>query len=150
MKVSIGADHGGYLYKEYLKKSLPEVDWVDVGAKEQDLEDDYTDFSFAIAENVSQNKTPRGIMICRTGVGACITMNKVLGVRAGVLENENGVILARHKNDINCLCFGADNITKEEALKITKLFLTENFDGGRHARRVGKIAEFEERNYGRK
>lgn len=150
MKVSIGADHGGFLYKEYLKKQLPDVEWVDVGAISQDPEDDYTDFSFKVAENVSQNKTFRGILICRTGVGACIAMNKVFGVRAGVLENENAVILARHKNDINCLCFGADNISKEEAVKITKLFLSEGFDGGRHARRVGKIIDFEEKNYGRK
>lgn len=150
MKVSIGADHGGFLYKEYLKENCPDVEWVDVGAKTEEKEDDYTDFSFAIAENVSKNKTEKGVMICRTGVGACIAMNKVKGVRAGVLENKNAVILARHKNDINCLCFGADNISKEEALKIFRLFLTEGFDGGRHARRVNKISEYEEKIYGTK
>lgn len=150
MIIAIGADHGGFLYKEYIKENLEGVDFLDVGAETLNGEDDYTDFSFAVAEAVKSGKANLGIMICRTGVGAVIAMNKICGVRAGVCESENSVLLARHKNDINCLSFGADNITKEEALKISKLFITEQFEGGRHLRRVNKIMQYEENCYGRK
>jgi len=89
MIIAIGADHGGYLYKEYIKENLNGVDFLDVGAKTLNGEDDYTDFSFAVAEAVNSGLADLGIMICRTGVGAVIAMNKVYGIRAGVCESKN-------------------------------------------------------------
>lgn len=145
MNIAIGSDHGGFFYKEYIKENLKNVNFVDVGALNQDSEDDYTDFSFAVAESVKNKSADLGIMICRTGVGAVIAMNKVFGIRAGVCESENAVTLARHKNNINCLSFGADNISKEEALKICEIFIREPFDGGRHLRRINKILSYEEK-----
>lgn len=146
MVIAIGADHGGYKYKELIKEEFKElVTIIDVGATTLDPKDDYTTFSFKVGEEVASGKADYGIMICRTGVGAVIALNKIKGIRAGVLETEEGVLLARKKNNINVLSFGADNITSLEALKITKLFLTTKFDGGRHKKRLQDIADYEEK-----
>ena len=107
IKVAIGCDHGGYEYKNYLIKSVDGVEFVDVGSFELNPDDDYTEFAFKVAEEVSNNNVDRGILICRTGVGASIAMNKVKGVLAGLCEGIEDVKLARKKNNINCLTFGA-------------------------------------------
>ena len=143
IKVAIGCDHGGYEYKNYLIKSVDGVEFVDVGSFELNPDDDYTEFSFKVAEEVSNNNVDRGILICRTGVGASIAMNKVKGVLAGLCEGIEDVKLARKKNNINCLTFGADNISKEEAVKIVKAFIKTEFEGGRHKRRVDSILAYE-------
>ena len=143
MIIAIGADHGGYEYKEFIKKNVANCTFVDVGAKELNSSDDYTEFSFSVAEKVKEGQADLGIMICRTGVGAVVAMNKVPTIRAGVLETTKGVILARSKNNINCLSFGADNISKRKAKKIVELFMSTPFSGGRHERRVNQIADYE-------
>ena len=143
IKVAIGCDHGGYEYKNYLIKSVDGVEFVDVGSFEFNPDDDYTEFSFKVAEEVSKGTADRGILICRTGVGASIAMNKVKGVLAGLCEGIEDVKLARKKNNINCLTFGADNISKEEAVKIVKAFIETEFEGGRHKRRVDSILAYE-------
>lgn len=143
IKVAIGCDHGGYEYKNYLIKSVDGVEFVDVGSFELNPDDDYTEFSFKVAEEVSKGMVDRGILICRTGVGASIAMNKVKGVLAGLCEGIEDVKLARKKNNINCLTFGADNISKEEAVKIVKAFIKTEFEGGRHKRRVDSILAYE-------
>ena len=84
-------------------------------------------------------------MVCRTGVGAVIAMNKVKGVLAGLCEGVEDVVIARHKNNVNCLAFGADNISKTMAVKIVKSFIEEPFEGGRHKRRVDKILGYEKK-----
>ena len=147
MIIAIGADHGGFSYKEKIKEYFSDIKFVDVGAKKLDPKDDYTTFSFKVGESVKENKADLGIMICRTGVGAVIALNKIKGIRAGVLESEEGVILARKKNNINVLSFGADNITEEEAIKIVKLFISTEFEGGRHKKRLEDIKKYEEQNF---
>ena len=149
MVVAIGADHGGYEYKEYIKSYFKDIEFIDVGAKRCDPEDDYTVFSFKVAEQVQNCKADKGIMICRTGVGAVIAMNKVKGIRAGVLETTKGVVLARKKNNINCLSFGADNIDKTLAVKIVELFLSTEFEGGRHQRCIDQITQYEGKRNGK-
>lgn len=147
MKISIGADHGGFLYKEYIKKILAsKYNILDRGAFIHESNDNYTDFAFRVAEDVASKKADLGIMICRTAVGASIAMNKVKGIRAGLCESVKSAKLARQKNDINILTFGADNISKSRAIKIIEKFLTTNFDGGRHAIRVNTITEYEGKN----
>jgi ribose 5-phosphate isomerase B len=146
MKIAIGSDHGGFEYKKYLMEKVKGIEFVDVGAYELNPEDDYTDFSFKIAEMVSSGEVERGIMICRTGVGAIIAMNKVKGVLAGLCEGVPDVALAREKNNINCLSFGADNISKAKAKAITEAFILTSFEGGRHERRVNKILAYEKQN----
>lgn len=149
MVVAIGADHGGFEYKEYIKKQFSDIEFIDVGAKTFNADDDYTVFSFKVAEEVQKCNADKGIMICRTGVGAVIAMNKVKGIRAGVLETTKGVVLARKKNNINCLSFGADNIDKKTACKIVNLFLFTEFDGGRHQRRIDQIVQYEGKKNGK-
>lgn len=143
MKIAIGADHGGFDYKQYLIQEIKGVQFVDVGAYEQAGEDDYPDYSIKIAEMVASGDADYGIMICRTGVGAIIAMNKVKGILAGLCEGAADVILARKKNNINCLSFGADNVTKEDAIAIVNAFIATEFEGGRHLRRVSKILAYE-------
>lgn len=145
MKIAIGADHGGFDYKQYIMQEISGVEFIDVGAYAKDQEDDYPDFSFKIAEMVASGVVQYGVMICRTGVGAIIAMNKVKGIFAGLCESVNDVILARKKNNINCLSFGADNVTKEDAVSIINTFITTEFEGGRHLRRVNKILAYEKK-----
>ena len=144
MKIAIGADHGGFAYKEEIKKYFSgEHEFIDVGASSLDPKDDYTKFSFLVGEEVANKEAEYGIMICRTGVGAVIALNKIKGIRAGVLETENGAKLARAKNNINVLSFGADNVSLNEAINIIKVFLSTKFDGGRHKKRLEDIAKYE-------
>lgn len=144
MVISIGADHGGYKLKEKIKKVFGgEHKFVDVGAKKLDPKDSYVGYSLSVGEMVQNGTADYGIMICRTGVGAVIALNKLVGIRAGVLESTQGVTLARKKNNINCLSFGADNVTEEEAIKIVELFLSTEFEGGRHKLRLEEISDYE-------
>lgn len=147
MKISIGADHGGFYYKEYIKKTLASrYNILDKGAFIYDCKDNYTEFAFKVAEDVATKKADVGIMICRTAVGASIAMNKVKGVSAGLCESVKSAKLAREKNNINIVTFGADNISKSRAIKIIEKFLTTNFEGGRHATRVNAITNYEGKN----
>ncbi len=143
IKVAIGSDHGGFEYKKHIIENVKGIDFVDVGSYTLNPEDDYTEFAFKIAEEVSSGNASRGILICRTGVGASIAMNKVKGVLAGLCEGVKDVQLARKKNNINCLTFGADNISKKEAVKIVNAFIEAEFEGGRHKRRVDSILAYE-------
>ena len=143
IKVAIGCDHGGYEYKNYIIENVKGVSFTDVGSFALNPEDDYTEFSFKVAEAVSNGSVDRGILICRTGVGASIAMNKVKGVLAGLCEGVNDVKLARKKNNINCLTFGADNISKEDAVQIVNAYVETEFEGGRHKRRVDSILAYE-------
>lgn len=144
MKIAIGADHGGFLYKEKIKEVFgSKHEFIDVGAFEMNSQDDYTTFSFLVGEKVSSGEADFGVMICRTGVGAVIALNKINGIRAGVLETLDGVYLARKKNNINVLSFGADNVKIKKAIKIVELFLTTDFEGGRHKKRLEDIAKYE-------
>lgn len=143
MVVSIGADHGGFLQKEYLKTKFPNIKFNDVGAFEMDEADDYTKFSFAVAEEVASGRADFGIMICRTGVGAVIAMNKVFGIRAGLCERVEDCETARRKNNINILSYGADNVCRKRAVKIVEKFISTDFDGGRHKRRMDAIFAYE-------
>lgn len=147
MKVSIGADHGGVVYKEKIKSHFGNrVDFVDVGSYEINKEDNYAKIALRVGEKVASGEVEYGIMICRTGVGAGIALNKIKGIRAGVLENKRGVYLARSKNNINALSFGADNISVRRAIKIVEIFLNTPFSGGRHEARLKVIADYEQNN----
>lgn len=146
MIVAIGADHGGFNHKEAIKKNFSNsIKFIDVGAKALDLNDDYPEFSFKVAELVKSGQADFGIMLCRTGAGAVIAMNKVLGIRAGVFETIKGAKLARSKNNANILSFGADNVTVEKSFKLVETFLTTEFSGGRHQRRLEVIADYEQK-----
>ncbi|MBW2990943.1 ribose 5-phosphate isomerase B [Candidatus Woesearchaeota archaeon] len=142
-KVILAADHGGYELKEKLKEVLEEneIPYDDISF-EFERDDDYPDHAFKAATKVAKEKA-RGVLICATGIGMCISANKVKGARAAMAYDEKTARLSRQHNDTNILCLGASITDEETAKKILKAWLTTRFLEGRHARRVDKIKEFE-------
>jgi glycine hydroxymethyltransferase len=138
---ALGADHGGFELKEALKQYLQArgVTVVDFGAKSKDPADDYPDFAQPAAQAVADGRAELGLLCCTSGVGICITANKVAGVRAGVAEDENDASLMRRHNDANVLCLSGKKTSTELAKKILAAFIAGKFEGGRHERRVRKM-----------
>lgn len=144
MKIAIGADHAGFSLKEKLRLKLAgeghEV--VDYGTT-SDASCDYPDFAQPVAREVAQGRSDRGILVCSTGVGMLMAANKVDGVRAAPAQNEDEVHLTREHNDANVLTLGARYLDENQALNLIHVFLDTAFAGGRHARRVAKVAQLE-------
>jgi RpiB/LacA/LacB family sugar-phosphate isomerase len=138
--VAIGADHAGYDLKEALKKFLLQrsLSVADFGTSSRDSTD-YPDFAQAVGQSVANRKAQFGILICTTGVGMSIAANKVSGVRAALVSDEETAALARQHNNANVLCLAARNIPPDAIPKIVETFLTTRFEGGRHERRVSKM-----------
>ena len=128
---ALGADHGGFELKEALKQYLHSrgLTFLDFGAKAQDPQDDYPDFAKPAAMAVGDGRAEFGLLVCTSGVGICITANKVVGVRAGVAEDEHGAALMRQHNDVNVLCLSGKKTTLETAKKIVDAFLHAKFEG---------------------
>ena len=147
MIISIGADHGGVLYKKQIidKFSKEGIKFIDVGSYEIDPLDNYAEISVRVGEKVQSGEAQFGIMICRTGVGAVVMLNKMKGIRAGVLEDANSAYLGRAKNDLNVLSFGADNISIRKAYQVVDKFVSTKFEGGRHIARLGVVTDYEEK-----
>ena len=144
MKISIACDHGGYDLKESLKKWLTENNYevIDYGTNSKDS-CDYPDFGRLAAEAVRDKKVDRGIVICTTGIGMSIVANKVKGIRCALVSNTEGASLTRRHNDSNVLALGAKYTNFELAKEITNIWLSTEFEGGRHQRRVDKIMDIE-------
>ncbi len=142
--VAIGSDHGGYELKELIKPDLSAMGFevVDVGTTSKEAVD-YPDFAHAVANLVSSGKAWRGIVIDGAGIGSCIVANKLPGVRAGMAYDYSSAINSREHNDTNVLTLGAGLIGVNLAKQIVKTWLTTDFGGGRHAKRVEKIAAIE-------
>jgi ribose 5-phosphate isomerase B len=101
---------------------------------------DYPDFAIAVARDVAGGAAERGVVVCTTGIGVSIAANKVHGVRAAICFNEDGAEFCRRHNNANVIAFGQKYITPYMANKLLAIFLATPFDGGRHERRVDKIA----------
>jgi ribose 5-phosphate isomerase B len=142
--VALGADHGGYLLKEALKKHLESQGYtvIDCGTHSTDAVD-YPDFARAVAVLVGQGKAWRGIMIDGAGIGSSMAANKVPGVRASLCYDHATARNAREHNDANVLTLGAGLIGEGLAKQIADTWLTTTFGGGRHARRVEKLMRIE-------
>ncbi|HMD89566.1 MAG TPA: ribose 5-phosphate isomerase B [Anaerolineaceae bacterium] len=147
--VAIGADHGGFSLKESLKLFLIEIgyDVVDCGTFDKNPVD-YPDFAFAVARSVVDGKAWRGIMIDGAGIGSCITANKVPGIRAAMCHDYATAVNSREHNNANMLTLGAGLIGENLAQQIVKTWLSTEFLGGRHARRVDKIQAIEKQYLG--
>jgi ribose 5-phosphate isomerase B len=139
--VALGADHGGFALKETLKAHLEAQGYtvIDCGTHSQDSVD-YPDFARAVAELVSRGKAWRGVMVDGAGIGSCMVANKLPGVRASMCYDHASANNAREHNDANMLTLGAGLIGEALAKQITDVWLSTPFAGGRHARRVDKIA----------
>lgn len=139
--LAIGCDHAGYDLKEYLKEKLQSLDYLvdDFGTYSNESVD-YPDIIHPLASAVNQHIKDIGIIICGTGIGASMVANKYPGVRAALCWKPEIAVLARKHNDANILALPGRFISHEEAWEVVKIFLTTPFEGGRHGRRVNKIA----------
>ena len=144
MKISIGSDHGAFAMKEHLKQYLTEQGHqvVDCGTYSTDS-CDYADFAKAAAQLVASGDCDRGIVMCTTGVGISIAANKVRGIRCALRSEPYSAEMTRRHNDANMLAMGGALIGPNMADRIVDVFLNTEFEGGRHARRVGKIMAIE-------
>lgn len=144
MRVAVGCDHRAVAYKKIVKRVVREMggEAVDFGAH-SDESVDYPDYALAVARSVASGEADRGALICSTGIGMSIAANKVKGVRAAVVHDERTAELSRTHNDANVLCVGATVVDEDTLEKIVRVWLTAEFEGGRHARRVRKIMEAE-------
>ena len=146
MRIALGADHAGFALKEQLRRRLAgeghEV--VDFGTDSGDS-CDYPDFAQPVAREVAEGRADRGILVCSTGIGMAMAANKVAGVRAAPAQSDDEVRLTREHNDANVLTLGARYLDEQRASGLVELFLGAGFLGGRHARRVAKIAQLETR-----
>jgi ribose 5-phosphate isomerase B len=140
MKIAVASDHAGYRLKEHLKARLEELghEVVDFGAESEESSD-YADFGRPASEAVAQGEMELGVLCCGTGQGMTMTANKVRGVRAALCGEPFSARMARAHNDANVLVMGGRLVGEGLADEILREFLVTEFEGGRHARRVGKI-----------
>jgi ribose 5-phosphate isomerase B len=147
MRIGIASDHGGFRLKEEMKAYLAEsgMEPVDFGvSKEESV--DYPDFGAALAEKVSRGELDRGVLLCGTGIGMSIVANKFPGVRATLANDLFSARLSREHNDSNILVLGGRVVGIDLARAIVKAWLETPFAGGRHQRRLDKIAALEKTN----
>ena len=138
--IAVGSDHAGYDYKEQLIFLEGKgFSFTDFGTHSKDSVD-YPDFAHPVASAVEKGEAAFGILICGSANGVAITANKHQGVRAAICWGEEIAKLAREHNDANIICIPARFVREGDAEKMLALFMTTDFEGGRHAKRVSKIA----------
>lgn len=140
MKIAIGSDHAGFVYKEQIKNFLKENGHqvYDFGTDSEESVD-YPDFIRPVAEAVAEGKYERGIVLGGSGNGEAIVANKVSGIRCALCWDGKTARLAREHNDANIVALGQRTISLETALEIVDIWLKTQFTGGRHERRIKKI-----------
>jgi ribose 5-phosphate isomerase B len=145
MKIALGADHAGFELKNKIVQYLAQkgITVNDRGTNSPDSVD-YPDYAQAVGEEVAGKRADRGILVCGSGLGMAMAANKVSGIRAANARDENEAQLTREHNDANVLTLGARFLDESTALKIVDRWLNTPFAGGRHQRRVEKIAQIEQ------
>ena len=146
MRIAIGADHGGFSLKEDIVALLQKerLDVVDVGAHTLDPSDDYPDFARPVGQAVQRGDAERGIIICGSGVGACVAANKLRGIRAGICHDTYSAHQGVEHDDMNVLCLGARVVGVEVARELVRAFISAQFSGAeRHVRRLVKVTAME-------
>jgi len=149
MKIYLGSDHRGYFLKEKIAKWLFEwqYDFFDVGAESLDLHDDYTKYAAEAASLVAKTQGGRGIVLCGSGVGVDVVVNKFDGIRASIGINADQIRAGREHDDMNVLVIAADYTDEYEAKEMVKAFLETKFDEkSRHKRRLKDIEKIEANN----
>lgn len=146
MQVAIGSDHAGFQLKEELKRLLYEMghECIDFGPA-TDESVDYPDFGKKVAEAVSLKRAERGVLICGTGIGMSIVANKFPDIRASLCNDLYTARFSRLHNDANILVIGGRIVGIDLAREILKIWMTTEFEGGRHLKRLQKIKSIEER-----
>jgi ribose 5-phosphate isomerase B len=145
MKVIVGSDHAGFAAKQALVEELKKAGHSVTDAGTEGIESvDYPDFAIQVGRAVAESEAERGILICGTGIGMCMTANKIRGVRAAVVTDAFTAEMSRRHNDANVLCLGARVLTQQKIEELARIFLEAQFEGGRHAGRVQKIKNLED------
>jgi ribose 5-phosphate isomerase B len=141
LPVAMGADHAGFEYKEQLKAHLREAHITPDDKGTHSLESvDYPDFAHPVASMVERGEAACGVLVCGSGNGVCMTANKHAGIRAALCWTVELAQLARQHNNANVLCIPARFVSYEDALAMMEAFMKTPFEGGRHVRRVEKMA----------
>ena len=137
MKLAIACDHAGVDYKKRLIEHLTTKGYecINLGTDTEDSVD-YPVYADAVCRKITDGECDLGILICGTGIGMSIAANKHQGIRAALCNEPESTAMTRHHNNSNVLCLGARMIPFEKALELTNVFLTTEFDGGRHERRI--------------
>ncbi len=147
MKIAIGADHAGFELKQVVSQELDKLghEVIDLGAHTFDPLDDYPDFAINVARCVSNREVDRGVVVCGSGIGACIAANKVKGARAAMAFETYTAHQGVEHDDVNILVLGGRVTGVEVAKEILKSFLAAEFSGEeRHIRRLNKVLELEQ------
>ena len=144
MIVAVGADHAGFELKEQVGRYLETQGHtvLDMGTHSPESSD-YPPYAFRVVEAVRDGKAERGVLVCDSGNGIAIAANKVAGIRATICMNAKQAELARRHNDANVLVLGSAFISPDDVLPTLESWFGSPFDGGRHARRVGQISDYE-------
>lgn len=150
MRIAVGSDHRGKNMRGKLVELLGRLGQqvVDVGAYDR-ADDDYPDVAADVARKVGLGDVDRGILICGTGLGMCIVANKIPGVRAAPCHDELTAELSRRHNDLNVLCLSGDVLGEMLMDRVVEVWLNTPFEGGRHARRLEKVAQLERNGNGK-
>jgi ribose 5-phosphate isomerase B len=145
MRIAIGSDHRGYLVKAKLLQLLQQWGHEVIDEGTHDAQSvDYPDIAATVSRQVSKHEVDRGILICGTGIGMAIAANKFPGVRAAPCHDEVTAEMSRRHNDVNVLCLSADLLGERRIDRMVELWLRTEFEGGRHARRIERIGQFEQ------
>ncbi len=145
MKIALGCDHRGFEIKEQVKAILTELghECIDFGTNNNEPVD-YPDTAYLAAKAVSLKQADRAILSCATGIGMSMAANKIAGVRAALCHDELSAQVSRGHNDSNVLCLSGDQIGATLLRKMVEIWLSAEFSGGRHQRRVNKIQAIEQ------
>ncbi len=145
MKIVVGSDHRGFEAKQLIKAIVVQLghECIDIGTNDNNPVD-YPDQAYVAAMAVSKNEAERAILACATGLGMSIAANKIKGIRAALCHDELTAQISRDHNDANVLCLSGDQVGEVLLRKIVEVWLETEFSGGRHLRRVKKIAAIEE------
>lgn len=142
MRIALGSDHAGFELKESLKRYLDgkNLEYTDFGIFSMDS-GEYPEYAYKVGNAIMQGKYDRGILICGTGIGMCMTANKIKGIRAALAYDIHTAQLSRLHNDANILCLGGREVKESMAMDIVDTWLNTSFEGGRHQKRIDLITK---------
>jgi RpiB/LacA/LacB family sugar-phosphate isomerase len=145
MKIYLGADHRGVNFKKRIAKIIRDLGYtaVDLGSFDPKVSCDYPKVAYQVATRVARSTQDRGILVCMSGIGQMITANKVRGAYAALCHNAASARLSRMHNNANILVLGSKFVKAKDIRMIIKTWLTTEFEGGRHKRRVDQIKKIE-------
>lgn len=138
MKIAIGADHRGFMHKEYIIKHMPDIDWIDVGTDNSERTD-YPLFSDKVVDLIRVGSVEYGVLLCGTGGGMAIAANRYTNIYAVVVWNAEIARRCRQEDNANVLVFPCDFISSDEAVALLREWLSHEFKGGRYAERIAMI-----------